>query len=80
MEQIKPPRWTKAASCRKVAASLGRFLYRDNKPNAIVIETESVFGSGMLIKSEAETESLEANRNMMAVSFKPLVLLLVNDS
>lgn len=80
MEQIKPPRWTKAASCRKVAAPLGRFLYHDNEPNAIVIETESVFGFEMLIKSEAKTESPEANRNMMAVSFKPLVLLLVNDS
>lgn len=80
VEQIKPPRWTKAASWRKVAASLGRFLHRDNEPNAVVIESESVFGFEMLIKGEAETESPEANRNMMAVSFEPLVLLLVNDS
>lgn len=31
-EQIKPPRWAKAASWRKVAASHGRFLHRDNEP------------------------------------------------
>lgn len=76
MEQIKPPWWAKAALWRKIAASRGRFLHHDNEPNTVVIESESVFGFEMLIKGEAETESLEANRNMMAASFKPLVLLL----
>lgn len=80
VEQIKPLRWVKAASWKKVEASRGRFLHRDNEPKTIVIESESVFGCEMLIKGEAETESPEANRNMMAASFKPLVLLLVNDS
>lgn len=80
VEQIKLPRWAKDASRRKVAASRGKFLHCDNDPNTVVIESKSVFGFEMLIKGKAETESLETNINTMAASFKPLVLLLVNDS
>lgn len=80
VEQMKLQPWVKAAARRKVAASHGRFLHCDNEPSTVVIESESVFGFEMVIKGEAETESLEANTNMTAASFKPLVLVLVNDS